>query len=154
MTKYKTERLQHCTADCNLITLTERLLLWPAQIVAGQQEAEWKTPSSRPSNPTVTAPDTLQGAYVQTAVPHHGHRQNTASCTHMDIHRQPYWLKHLWLKLKVGRVKRELRRRINHILRWFTLKWINYVRNRPTTKKAISFTRYISVCLMQDLFFK
>lgn len=77
-----------------LITLTKWLLLWPAQVVAGQQEAEREAPSSRPSNPTVTAPEALQGPYVQAAVSHHSHRQNTASCTtHTDTLSQTLLLK-------------------------------------------------------------
>lgn len=79
----KKKKLPHCSslaAHYNRITLTERLLLRPAQVVAGQQEAEGKTPSSRPPDPTVTAPQAPQGAYVQTAVSHHSHRQDAASC--------------------------------------------------------------------------
>lgn len=68
------------TVDYSPITLTKRMLLCPAQVVSGQQEAERETPSSCPSNSAVAAPVALQGSYVQAAVSHHSHRQSTASC--------------------------------------------------------------------------
>lgn len=68
------------TVDYTLSTLTQRVLLGPAQVVAGQQKAQRESPPGGPPNATVTAPQALQGADVQTAVLHHCYRQNAASC--------------------------------------------------------------------------
>lgn len=69
------------TADrCVIITLTQRTLLRPAQVVSGQQEAEREAPSSCPSKPAVTTPVAPQGPNIQAAVCHHSHSQNAASC--------------------------------------------------------------------------
>lgn len=69
----------------NVVTLTERLLLGPAQVVSGEQEAEGETPAGRPPDPAVAAPEALKGPDVQTDVPHHSYRQNTASCRHTQL---------------------------------------------------------------------
>lgn len=61
-------------------TPDERMLLGPAQVVPGQQEAEREAPSSCPPKPAVTAPVAPQGPNIQAAVCHHSHRQNAASC--------------------------------------------------------------------------
>lgn len=68
--------------DYNLATMTQRVLLRPTQVVAGQQEAQRKTPAGGPANAAVTAPQAPQGADVQTAVLHHCYGQNTAPCAH------------------------------------------------------------------------
>lgn len=61
-------------------TLTERLLLGPAQVVSGKKKSQRQTPAGRPSYPAVTAPHPSEGPHVQAAVLHHSYRQNTASC--------------------------------------------------------------------------
>lgn len=72
--------------DINLATMTQRVLLRPAQVVAGQQEAQREAPAGGPANAAVTAPQAPQGADVQTAVLHHCYRQNAAPCAHTRAH--------------------------------------------------------------------
>lgn len=69
-------------------TMTQRLLLRPAQVVAGQQEAQREAPAGGPSNAAVTAPQAPQGADVQAAVLHHCYRQKAAPCAHMHTRGQ------------------------------------------------------------------
>lgn len=59
--------------------MAQGLLLCPGQVITREQEAQRQTPASSPSGPTVTAPVALQRAHVQGAIPHHCHRQDTAS---------------------------------------------------------------------------
>lgn len=73
------DRIGTLSEVARVITLAERIVFAPTQVVPGQQEPKREAPPTSPSGPTVTAPEASQWPYVQAPVCHHGNRQDAGS---------------------------------------------------------------------------